>query len=230
MTLLTLAAREGFRYLNTSSRFNVKEIIVEGASPRIEKDLLQKLDNVMGQNIFRIDLNEIHARTMTHSWIDQADIYAQLPGSLRLRIGERLPAGLVRLENAIYLVSKGGLIICPYSDYDRVLDLPVITGLNRSDQLPQDIRASLAVLNKIRRESLLFWRNIETIDFKDNDNMVVRLREERAPIYLGDEVIAANLTNYLSIARHIKDNYPALDYIELGFPNQVAIMPKKNGN
>ena len=80
----------------------------------------------------------------------------------------------------------------------------------------------------ISLESLFFWDNIETLDVSDSDNMVVRLRSQTAPVYLGDTVIAENLNNYLSIAQHIQEKYPALDYIELGFPNQVAIMPKNH--
>jgi len=86
----------------------------------------------------------------------------------------------------------------------------------------------LSTLDTIKQASLLFWDYIETLDLSDEENMIVHLRSVAAPVYLGAEVIPANLTNYLTIAEHIAQDYPNLKYIELGFPNQIAIMPKGN--
>lgn len=227
VTLLTLGVRWGYHTLLSHPSFQVKSILILGASANTERDLALAFDNRINRNIFKIEPQTMRASVLKHPWVASAEVFTQLPDTIRIMVTERQPQGLIRKNNILYLIGDTGEIICPYDEYARPVDLPVMIGIEKMKDKEEAIRLGLKTLDDIKNASLVFWDNIETLDLSDNDNMVVRLRNERAPVYLGGQVISANLKNYLSIAQYIQETYPALDYIELGFPEQIAIMPKK---
>lgn len=227
VTLLTMAVVWGYRTIMSHPSFAVKKIEILGASPNTRQDISNTFSNHMNMNIFKIEPKTMRDSILVHPWVASADVFTQLPDTIRIQVTERLPGGMIRRGNDLFLIGNEGEIICSYHEYGKPVDLPVLIGLEKNADNQAAIRLGLKTLTNIKDASLVFWDNIETLDLSDNDNMVVRLRNERAPVHLGGQVIAANLKNYLSIAQHIQETYPALDYIELGFPEQIAIMPKK---
>ena len=143
---------------------------------------------------------------------------------------EREPAGLIRMKDKVLVVARDHKPIANYNQYGTALDTPVITGVEKHANPDEAIARGLETLQTIRETSLLFWDQIETLDLSDAENMIVQLRSVNAPIYLGKEVIPANIKNYLAIAHRIESDYPQLHYIELGFPRQIAILPKEVNN
>jgi cell division septal protein FtsQ len=211
--------------LQTHPKLAIASLAVEGAAEPTERQLRAALMDVIGQNVFMLDLGEIRETVQSHSRVSKAVISTELPNRLRISIVERAPSGLIRMGNSIKVVTDTGEIIGNYSDYGALLDLPVVEGVDGHVDKTGVIQRSLNMLRIIKDESLLFWDNIESLNMSDPENMVVTARNVQAPIFLGSDVIPENITNYLSIAERIENDYDALAYIELGFPNQVAIKP-----
>ncbi len=225
---LATAIRLAYQVATTHERFAIQTIIIEGASAKTETDLRHQLAPYKTKNIFALDLAAIRHRVEEHAWVAEASVQSQLPRILKVRLIEYEPCGLVRLDQGIFVVNRLGALICPFQDYHQILDLPVMIGVAQDENRDASIKHGLDVLHAIRETSLLFWDNIETLDLSNPENMVVRLRNEPAPLYLGKKVILQNLKNYLSIAERIQNEYPSLSYIELGFSNQVAIKPQES--
>ncbi len=219
--------RRFHRYLISDPTYQISRVTIQGLSGRIREELAPLATQCHGHNIFTIDLGGVRDQVLDHPWVATAEVISQLPDTIKIIAIEKRPAGMVRQGAKLVLVAIDGSTITPLSDYGGNFDAPVITGIEKASDRQKAILLGLTALERIRQVSLLFWDNIESLDLSDGDNMVISLRNERAPIFLGDRVIDANIRNYLSVARHIQDNYPTLDYIELGFPNQIAIMPKK---
>lgn len=221
-----IALVQGYRTLHNHPAFRIQSIIIKGASPKTEAQLLPSLDWVHDRNFFLLDLAAVKRRVRQHSWVKDAMVHGQLPHTLIISVEEREPAGLIRHGNAVFLVDMTGREIATYEAFVRPVDFPVITGLDGKKNRAAVVKNGLQALALIRENSLVFWDNIETLDLSNEDNMVVYLRDEKAPLYLGGMVIPQNLKNYLSIAERIQEEYSQLAYIELGFPNQIAIRPR----
>ena len=222
---LTSAIGYGYRSVRANPMFAIRTLNIEGGSPKTERDVRETLAWVMNRNLFGLNLRDVQQAALKHPWVAEATVHGQLPGILRVVLIERQPAGLVRLNNRIMVVGPDGAPICAFDEFGGPLDLPVLIGLGSEEKRTENILSGLAALDAVKRASLVFWDNIETLDMSDPENMVVRLRNEDAPLFLGGEVIPANLFNYLSIAEHLQKNYPRLAYIELGFPSQISVMP-----
>ncbi len=220
------AVVHGYRALHRHPAFNIQNVIVKGASPKTEAGLAGSIAPIYGRNIFRLDLATVKQNVMRHPWVKDAVIHGQLPSSLVISVEEREPAGLARYRDRVYLVDEAGEEIASFEEAIGPVDFPVIIGLEGKKNRESVVRLGLRALARIRANSLVFWDNIETLDLSNEDNLVVYLRNEEAPLYLGGAVIPQNLKNYLSIAERIQEEYSRLAYIELGFPNQIAIRPR----
>lgn len=218
-----------YRYVSQTlyshPKLAIAAIEIDGAEEPTEQALRSSLLNVLGENVFQLDLGDVREKVRAHSRVSNAVISTELPNRLRIHIVERDPAGLIRMGNDIKVVTDVGEIIGDYGAYGALLDLPVVEGIDHHADKTAAIQRSLNMLRIIKDTSLLFWDNIESLDMSNLENIVVTARNVPAPIYLGAEVIPENITNYLSIAERIETEYDALAYIELGFPNQVAIKP-----
>ncbi|CAM2006220.1 cell division protein FtsQ/DivIB [Acanthopleuribacter pedis] len=215
----------GYRTLRSHPRFAIQQIEIQGAGPSAEREIRQILEPVLGHNVFSLDLGSLQRRILDYPRVKSVVVRGEVSGTLRLDVVEHEPAGLVQIENRILVVNREGDMLGSYEHFGRPLDLPVLVGLEGNEDLTVLIERGLATLAALRDTSLVFWDNVETLNLGNPENMIVTLRSEPAPIYLGRRVIAENIMNYLSIAQRVREDYPQLQYIELGYPNQVAVMP-----
>lgn len=223
---LVHAVRWGYRALYQHPSLAVEHLIIEGGQERTRQELLSALAWVRGQNIMRLNLEEVQTRVIENPLVAEASIASDLPDSLRIRIYEHQPEALLRTQGGIVALNRNGAMIGSYEKFPNGLDLPVIEGVTQQQIQAGQLAKGLAALATIRQTSLLFWDNLETLNLEDPNNMVAHLRNIPAPVNLGSEIIEANIRNFLTIADRIRDQYPDLSYIELGFPGQVAILPK----
>lgn len=206
-------------------RFAISRVVVSGCTPGTAQEVKALLEGVMDQNLFRCDLEQVRRMVVVHRWVHQVVVRRHLPDSLFLSITEETPAGLALLERQVFVVNREGQPICEVNAFDGMLDVPVLVGLDGVEDPVPLIRKGLSFLNEIKKASLLFWGNLETLDLSDPDNVVAHLAQDRAPVNLGDHLVEENLVNFLSIAEYVQQRYPNKAYIELGFPGQVVVMP-----
>jgi cell division protein FtsQ len=116
------------RYVRTSPRFAVSEIITHGGKRRGPDEIASIAGISKGQNVFSIDLDRSRARLAADPWIESAELTRQLPGSISIRISEREAAGIVAMSEGTYLVTRDGLVIKRVEAGDP-LDFHVVTGV-----------------------------------------------------------------------------------------------------
>ncbi len=229
---LALGVVRLYEHFMTSPKFNIANISIHGGSESTRLALADRVEGFVGNNIFRCDLMAIKAAASGHAWAGDVMVARELPNRLRLVVNERRAVGLVRVRNLVFVVDEFGQIIDEAHSLPKFLDVPVIVGLKpeiHSSENRQLIINGLAALETIKQTSLIFWGNIETLDVADANNLVVQLTHEKSPIHLGAYPISANINHYLLIADHIAEKYANLAYVELGFAEQVSIMPQTAG-
>ncbi|MBX3208291.1 MAG: FtsQ-type POTRA domain-containing protein [Labilithrix sp.] len=127
------------RYVRTSPRFAVSEIITSGGKRRGPEDIASIAGIAKGQNVFSLDLDRARARLSADPWIESAEVGRQLPGTISIRVTEREAAGVVAVAeepnasapatpSGTYLVTRDGAII-KRVDADDPIDFHVVTGL-----------------------------------------------------------------------------------------------------
>jgi cell division protein FtsQ len=148
-----------YRYAQTTPRFAVVEIELEGTRRLRQEDVLGAAALRKGQNLFSIDTARAEGALRESPWIASARVSRQLPGTVRVSIREREARAIAVISGKNYLVAEDGL---PFKELGQgdPHDLPLITGVS-AQAIKKDRRAELARLT----ETLGLLRDFEKLSF-----------------------------------------------------------------
>ena len=137
--------------------------------------------------------------------------------------------GIGRIDGSLYLVDDRGTIIDEYGPNYADLDLPIIDGLSSAagQEKSDGYRALLArrLLDALRARNMA--DQISEIDVRDARNAVVLLEGDPTLIRLGNERFVERLQSYHELAPALREQVPAIDYVDLRFDERVYVGPGK---
>ena len=116
------------KYVKTTPRFAISEIVVTGAKHRHEDEIVALSGIIKGKNVFSTDLDAARAQLMADPWVKDARLDRRLPGTVTITVEERKAAGIVAAGDT-YLVSPDGEIWKKLEPGDPT-DLPIVTGVS----------------------------------------------------------------------------------------------------
>ena len=129
----------------------------------------------------------------------------------------------------LYLVDERGTVIDEYGPNYADLDLPIIDGLSGvpGDENTDIYRAMLArrLLDALRVGNMA--GQVSQIDVSDSRNAVVLLEGDPTLIRLGNERFVERLQSYFELAPALREQVPAIDYVDLRFDARVYVRPSK---
>lgn len=145
------------RYAQTTPRFAVVNVEIEGTRRLARDDVLGAAGFKKGDNLFALDVEKAEKSLLSSPWIAQARVVRQLPGTIRLEVVERDAVALAVIGGKTFLVSQDGEPFKEMGSGDPH-DLPIVTGLSLL-ALSKDRRAELSRL----RETLGLLRDYEKL-------------------------------------------------------------------
>jgi cell division protein FtsQ len=212
--------------------FQIDRVVVHGNKRLAAGEVRALLDDISSQSIFHVDLEEYRVRLLDSPWVEHATLWRVFPSSIEVRLVERVPLAVARLNRQMYLVDSTGSIIDSAGPEYREFDLPVVDGLLSDDadgalaepariELLERLLAELGV-----RADIL--RRVSQIDVSDERNAVVLLDGEPARLFLGDREFLARVMRYEETAPTLRDRVRFVDYYDLRFERPVvrAIQPR----
>lgn len=178
------------RYVKTSPRFAVSEIVTTGSKRHSPEELASIAGIVKGNNVFTTDLDGARARLLADPWVSEATLARQLPGTVYVRVVEREAAGVLGTGDGTYLVTREGALIKRLESGDPT-DLPVITGVSL-EQLTADregatraVRRALDLAFDIERSPLAQRSALEEVHVEPNGEMSLVMGKSGVRIQMG---------------------------------------------
>lgn len=178
------------RYVRTSPRFAVSEIVTAGGKHRGPEDLSSIAGVSKGQNIFSIDLDRSRARLTADPWIESAELTRQLPGTITIRVVEREPAGIVAMNEGTYLVTRDGLVIKRVEPNDP-LDFHIVTGValkalvDDREGATRTIRSALDLAYDYDRSPLAQRSPVQEVHVEPNGDMTLIVGKSNVVLRMG---------------------------------------------
>lgn len=129
------------RYAQTTPRFAIVNLEVEGTKRLARDDVLATARVEKGQNLFSLDIEGAERALVASPWISSAHVTRRLPGTVRLKVVERDPRAILVMDGKNFLVSTDGT---PFKELGRgdPHDFPVITGVSLTE-MHRDRRAEM---------------------------------------------------------------------------------------
>ncbi len=231
--VVSLALWRAVMLVAESPALQIAHIVLHGHDRLSRGEAMALLDDLHGQNILAVRLEDWRQRLMTSPWVEDAVLRRVLPNTLDVLVRERTPMGIARMGRDLYLVDQHGVVIDEYGPSYADLDLPVIDGLGpppgEAEPVADDRRTALVarLLADVAGHEQLASR-LSQIDVRDARDAVVLLDGDTVMLRLGDRDFADRLQDYLDVATALKDRMTAIDTVDLRFGERMYVRPGRD--
>lgn len=218
--------------VRTSPAFCVVQMEMDDY-PRVNRAELTALNRTveLRANIFSIHLGRLAREVETHRWVQSCSIKRILPDRLRIRVKEKVPAGLVRHGDRLLLVDGRGAVIeeSPVSEAWRGT-FPLLTGFSGETAWEAHqgrVRESLPLVELLRSmEQAQVIPRVAKIDMTELNNTRIWFTGREYPVLMGDEGFTDKLARYRMIEKTIEERHgDNLQYVDLRFRDRVIVKP-----
>ncbi len=186
------------KYVKSSPRFAISEVITTGAKRRSPDELASIAGIAKGQNVFNADLDRARARLIADPWVSEASLARQLPGTVFLRVVEREAGGIVATNDGsakaaggeTYIVTREGTIIKRLEAGDPT-DLTVVTGvvlqhlLDDREGAARTIRRALDLAADYDHTPLASRSPLEEVHVEVNGEMTLVVGKNAVALHMG---------------------------------------------
>lgn len=178
------------RYVKTSPRFGVTEIVTTGGKHRNPEELATTAGIAKGQNVFTVDLDKGRQRLLADPWIAEAQLSRQLPGTISVRVTEREAAGIVAMPEGTYLVTREGSVI-KRAEAGDPFDFPIVTGValqqlvDDRDGASATIRKALDLASDYEHSQLASRAPVEEIHVEPNGDLTLLVGKNSVLLRMG---------------------------------------------
>lgn len=103
----------GYRSLTSGAYFALKTLEIQGNSRLNSREILETADLIDGANTLALSIDDVEAALSAHPWVEQVSVKRVLPGTLIIKIRERVPAFWMLHEGSLQYADARGRIIGP---------------------------------------------------------------------------------------------------------------------
>jgi cell division septal protein FtsQ len=218
--------------MTSGEAFAVVRLKTIGNSRLSEGEVEGLLGGLKGRNIVTTSLEPWRQRLLSSPWVRDASLRRALPGTIEVRITERVPMAVARSGDSLLLIDEQGAIVDEFGPRYRSLDLPIVEGLMERDgreAAADEARIALvsAALVSLRDARLL--ERVSQLDVNDARNVAVMLMHDPVRLQLGREHFGERVQAYLDMKDRLARMVTQVESVDLRFENRVYVRPRKPG-
>jgi cell division protein FtsQ len=218
------AAYSGMVYLTTDARFEVRKLSVSGLKRVDENQVLTKAGFGVGTNVFRVKLDQIRERVEELPWVRYAIVERVLPDKIIIKVAEREPIGLARINGEIYQFDVDAKILD--SDPLSTSSFPILDGLRAGDHKGnlQKVEIYRKVVDDVGQTAL------SEVHISDSQEVMVVSASDPLLVNIGTVDFRNRWIKYLQLKPQIQQQYPQAVRVDLRFKNQVIVRMTNDDN
>ena len=231
--LIGAGAFFGVRYLREADLFRLERIYVENNLRLSEEEILAVAEIKLGLSLFDIQPRQVGLQIERLDWVKTVSVERIFPSELRIRLEERIPVAVMKLDH-FYYVDREGVPFKLLEAGDR-LDYPVITGIDRERFLadPEVSRkimpAVLDLLEELGKRRLFTLQEVSEVHVDQKGEFHLFAVSGGLPIRVGRDWFAGKLDRLERVYDDLKPRLQVLRGIDLNVPNQVIVKLNRNG-
>ncbi len=222
-----------------SWRFRVhseNDIELVGDAPNSRAQVLEKLREAVGRNVFQISLAERKQELEKIPWVESAAVSRLWPNRLRVMVKERTPVAFIALGGRIALIDAQGVVMDLPPGVPNNYSFPVITGMNENE--PLSTRAPrMQTYTRLMREldgsdggpqaKTQYSHDLEEVDLSDPEDVKVTAKGGSGPVllHLGNESFLPRFMVFLSNVQKWEQDRGKLESVDLRYGREVILNP-----
>ena len=214
------------RHFMVSRELAVRDVFVEGTVRTTPAAVRAALKPFVGRNLLEVSLDEVASAATRDPWVKEATVKRILPGTLRVKVVERVPGALAILRSDVYVVDDGGFVMGPVGP-DLPFDLPILTGLDgyEGKALEGALAAGVALLGRLSATHPVWYAGISELDLSRPDRVVVTRVDGGPRLLLDARDVDRNLDDYLALRGLIARKVGDASTVDLRWNRRISILP-----
>jgi cell division protein FtsQ len=219
-----------YRFINQSPYFNINQINLVGQKKLSNEELYSWIGPIIGENIFKLELDKITKRLVGHPWVKSASVGRVFPQGIYVEIKERVPFAKIQLEQVYVMDNYGVLLGINVIDENN---LPTITGIKTinpkigNNIAEEEIVSGLKIMNSLNRLSIFEKNQIDNVHISNRHKITFSTHTQNIKVHMRPETAQESFENLVLALGVIEKNEKNLSDIDLSFKNRIVI---KNGN
>jgi cell division protein FtsQ len=229
---------------NWRANVNYDKITIRGNFTLSREEILQAAnikDSVI--NTEELNLVFIQDRISKHPEIKRVSVSKNPPSELVIDVVEKRPLAIVNVGSQLNLVDEECELF-PFKNYEKLFDLPVITGIKQvsTQQIDDkaymsDLKLAVFITMNAYKKSKFLYNQISEINISDTGKVIVFTNEKSVPVYfprsekkdISDLNYQSEILSKLVVLKNFFEKSFAalkdkkLDYVDLRFNNQVIV-------
>lgn len=203
-------------YFRTAPRFEVDKLSVSGLKRVDENQVLAMAGFEVGTNVFQADLEEIRQRVEQLPWVRYALVERVLPDQIIIKVIEREPIGIARIQGQTFQFDVDAAILSP--DPISNPSGPILDGLRPGGAANRKkVDAYRTVLEELGQTEL------SEVHVNDAGEVSVVSASDPLLVNLGMSEFRSRWIKYLQLKTQIRQQYPEAVRVDLRFRNQVIV-------
>jgi cell division protein FtsQ len=226
-----------YRFAMHSWRFRVRsdhDIELAGEAPNSRPQVLEKMHEAIGQNIFQTSLAQRKQELEKLSWVETASVIRLWPNHLRVMVKERTPVAFVALDGRIELIDAHGVLLEVPSGQGEY-SFPVIVGMNESEPLSTRaprMRTYMRLMSELdngdgAQAKAQYSHYLDEVNLSDPEDVQVVAKGGAGPIllHLGNENFQQRFMVFLSNVQKWEQDRGKLESVDLRYGREVILNP-----
>jgi cell division protein FtsQ len=239
LAVLGVGIYEVRAFAEHSWRFRVhseKDIELAGEAPNSRAQVMEKMREMIGRNLFQISLAERKQELEKIPWIESASVMRLWPNHLRVEVKERTPVAFVALGERIALIDAQGVVMEMPAGVPGDYSFPVILGMNESDPLSTRaprMQTYVRLLHELdggddgTKGKVQYSRDLEEVDLSDPGDVKVTAKGGSGAVllHLGNESFLPRFMVFLSNVQKWEQERGKLASVDLRYGREVILNP-----
>jgi cell division protein FtsQ len=215
-----------YRFITQSPYFNIDEVSMVGNKKLSSEALKAWIGPIVGENIFKLELDEVSRKLAKHPWVQSASARRIFPQGIYIKIKERTPFAKVKFGN-IYVMDNYGVLLG--KELDVANKLPTITGIEMKKPklgeniADEEIISSLKMMHSLNQLSIFKNNKIENVHISSRSKIIFSTHSQDTKIYIRPEIAQESFKNLVLALDAIKKNGQDIRYIDLSFKNKIIV-------
>lgn len=213
----------------TSPRFDLKDLHVEAATPRIPAAALRgSLASFQGENLVLLPLANVEATIRRNPWVDSVEIAKELPDRLRIEVTERRPVALLEKGGALVYADQEGRPIAPVGDelqVARKAKLVVVSFVHRELSASDGVAGALEVAGELGRVQPDWAAALSRIEVLGEQDFRLHTDALRFPLLVTRGQVGPKVEKLKVLLPELDRRYPAIQAVDLRFSRRIVVQP-----
>lgn len=223
-------------WIVTSPRFDLKDLAVEAATPRVPAAVLRAtLASFQGENLVLLPLGSVEAAVRRNPWVDSVEIAKELPDRLRIEVTERRPVALlekdVRGTSGLVYADQEGRPIAPLSPIASELEaarkakLVVVSFVHRELSASDGVAGALEVAGELGRVQPDWAAALARIEVLGEQDFRLHTDALRFPLLVTRGQVGPKVEKLKELLPELNRRYAAIQAVDLRFSRRIVVQP-----